>query len=334
MEMAQISVIIPVYQVEAFLHRCVDSVLCQSFQDFELILVDDGSPDRCGSICDEYAAKDSRIHVIHQKNGGLSAARNAGIDWVFANSSSQWLTFIDSDDWVHPDFLQILMDAVVEYGCKLGACGFFRTSGEGFPEENDFRGESFSADDYYCGLASEDSPAPACGKLYHRSLFQTLRYPVGKLHEDEFTTYRAVYDAGKVAVVTKKMYAYFQNPASITQSRWKPGRLDGLQALQEQMDFAREKQNERLLHRATDSFVWSIGHQLQQLSDQGNLNEREQESLKMLRMRLKKILKEGMNGREYPFNRENLLLYEEVYPVKPLWKAMHGVYGLVKKIRG
>ena len=106
--MPEISVIVPVYKVEQFLHRCVESILRQSFYNFELILVDDGSPDSCGDICDAYAAKDNRIHVIHQKNGGLSAARNSGIDYVMAHSDSHWLAFVDSDDWVHPDFLKIL----------------------------------------------------------------------------------------------------------------------------------------------------------------------------------------------------------------------------------
>ena len=86
--MAAISVIVPIYKVEAFLHRCVDSILAQSFSDFDLVLVDDGSPDSCGDICEEYARKDGRIHVIHQKNGGLSAARNTGIDWAQANSGT------------------------------------------------------------------------------------------------------------------------------------------------------------------------------------------------------------------------------------------------------
>ena len=134
--MPQISVIVPVYKVEAFLHRCVDSILCQSFSDFELILVDDGSPDSCGQICEAYAAKDSRIRVIHQKNGGLSAARNTGIDWVMANSGSHWLAFVDSDDWVHPDFLQTLYTAAEQTLSKISACGFFRTEGEDFPEQN------------------------------------------------------------------------------------------------------------------------------------------------------------------------------------------------------
>ena len=110
-QVPKVSVIVPVYKVEAYLHRCVDSVLNQSFSDFELILVDDGSPDNCGAICDEYAQKDSRVHVIHKTNGGLSDARNAGIDWAFANSDSQWLTFIDSDDWVHRDYLKLLLGA-------------------------------------------------------------------------------------------------------------------------------------------------------------------------------------------------------------------------------
>ena len=100
-----ISVIVSVYKVEPYIRQCVDSILAQTFTDFELILVDDGSPDNCGAICDEYAAQDCRVRVIHQENGGLSAARNAGIDWAFANSDSQWLAFVDSDDWVHPDYL-------------------------------------------------------------------------------------------------------------------------------------------------------------------------------------------------------------------------------------
>ena len=129
--MATISVIVPVYKVEPYLHRCVDSILAQSFQDFELILVDDGSPDRCGVICDEYAQKDSRVRVIHQQNGGLSAARNAGIDLVLADSESQWLSFVDSDDWIHPLYLELLERAVRESGADAGACLYTRVDASG-----------------------------------------------------------------------------------------------------------------------------------------------------------------------------------------------------------
>ena len=128
--MPVISVIVPVYNVEKYLHRCVDSILAQTFTDFELILVDDGSPDNCGKICDEYAEKDSRIHVIHKVNGGLSDARNAGIDWAFANSNSEWVTFIDSDDWVDKYYLEYLYNSILTHKTKLAVCNYEKTYGE------------------------------------------------------------------------------------------------------------------------------------------------------------------------------------------------------------
>jgi len=149
--MANISVIVPVYKVEAFLSRCVESILAQTYRDFELILVDDGSPDGCGVLCDGYARRDSRVHVIHQENGGLSAARNTGIDWVFANSVSRWIAFVDSDDWVHPDFLKVLYETAEKTACKLSVCDYFRTAGEDFPVQPDGEARKLSSDDYYCG---------------------------------------------------------------------------------------------------------------------------------------------------------------------------------------
>ena len=148
--MPTISVIVPVYKVEPYIHRCVDSILQQSYRDFELVLVDDGSPDNCGSICDEYASRDSRVHVIHQENGGLSAARNAGIDWVFDNSDSQWITFVDSDDWVHPQMLEKLFDAAMEQNTLISICGFIETTGD-IPCPALEIGESrlWSAEEYY-----------------------------------------------------------------------------------------------------------------------------------------------------------------------------------------
>ena len=125
--MPLVSVIVPVYKVEAYLHRCVDSILNQSYSDLELILVDDGSPDRCGEICDAYAAQDNRVHVIHQENGGLSAARNAGMDWMMAHSDAQWLTFVDSDDWIHRDYLKTLMGMIQRDKTKLAMCLLERT---------------------------------------------------------------------------------------------------------------------------------------------------------------------------------------------------------------
>ena len=186
--MAQISVIVPVYQVEQYLHRCIDSVLQQSFRDFELILVDDGSPDRCGEICDQYAVKDSRIHVIHQKNGGLSVARNAGIEWACANSDSRWLTFLDSDDWIHRDFLRILWDAAQSHNTQIAVCAMSRKSEyePDLPLEN-VSSEAHSAQEVYVryyGMCMS-----ACARLIRKDLLRSLRFPVGKLHEDCYVTH-------------------------------------------------------------------------------------------------------------------------------------------------
>jgi len=120
--MHRISVIIPVYNVEKYLARCIDSVLAQTFADFECILIDDGSPDNSPAICDEYAKKDDRIKVIHQKNGGVSSARNAGLDIA----QGEWVTFIDSDDWIKENMLEILYNNAINNDCKISFCGYER----------------------------------------------------------------------------------------------------------------------------------------------------------------------------------------------------------------
>ena len=308
--MPEISVIVPVYKVEPFIHRCVESILLQSFYDFELILVDDGSPDNCGAICDAYAASDNRIHVIHQKNGGLSAARNTGIDYVMAHSHSHWLAFVDSDDWVHPDFLKVLYSTAEQTLCKISACGFFRTEGEAFPEIQDDSVLCLSADDYYCGQVHGGVTAVAWNKLYHKSLFQDLRYPEGKLHEDEFTTYRAVYETGKVGVTPAQLYAYYQNPEGIMRSEWNPRRMHVLEAFEQQIAFAREKGNDRLLRKTAEQYIYSTYEHLQNAQVVYR---------KELRRKLRIALKLGRECGCFPGNRKNTWAYEAAYPCKPFW---------------
>ena len=259
--MPQISVIVPVYNVEQYLKRCVDSILEQTFTDFELILVDDGSPDNCGAICDEYAQKDSRIHVIHQKNGGLSAARNAGIDWVFANSDSQWLTFVDSDDWIHPQMMEILLDMVQSSGKKISVCGYQETAEMAFLEEVPKPVSALWApEDFF--VECNTNAVIACGKLYHRSCFDMIRYPLGKIHEDEFTTYLLLFEQQQITVTDASLYYYFQNTAGITKSRWSPKRLDAWQAYDEQISFFKKLDNKRLAKFCYRKYLWNAGGQL------------------------------------------------------------------------
>ena len=234
--MPKISVIVPVYRVEKYIYRCVDSILGQTFTDFELILVDDGSPDNCGTICDEYAERDSRVMVIHQENCGLSAARNAGIDWAFAYSDSEWLSFVDSDDWVHPEYLERLLDVAVVNNVDVSVCGYVQTEGE-VPEiiGSDIESRILSPEAFF--VENSVNATIAWGKLYRKECFLTIRYPVGKIHEDEFTTHRVLFLHERIAVIGMPLYMYFQNVQGITKSGWSLKRLDALDAFIDQLVF-------------------------------------------------------------------------------------------------
>lgn len=236
--MAKISIIVPVYKVEPYLRKCVDSILNQTFRDFELILVDDGSPDNCGKICDEYAAADGRVKVIHQQNGGLSAARNAGIDWVFANSDSEYITFIDSDDWVERDFLMTL-----EQGASLSdevvctSCARVDESNVRKVRYPDRGWQVLSPEEYW--VQYDVLVVISCGKLFRRSLFAKVRFPVGRIHEDVFTTHQLVFQCKRIAFRQIATYNYFIRGESITKAQWTPRRLDALTAYEAQCEYFR-----------------------------------------------------------------------------------------------
>lgn len=244
--MSQISIIVPVYNVERYISRCIDSILVQSYDDFELILVDDGSSDSCGKICDEYAETDNRVIVIHQENAGLSAARNAGIDWAFRHSDSQWISFIDSDDWVHKEYLSCLFNAACDHNAAVSVCNFYKTNGE-TPEsdQNSLISQLWPVERLF--VEYNIVATVAWGKLYKKSFFDSIRYPVGKIHEDEFVTYQILFRNEQIAVVMEALYMYYQNPLSIMHSKWSTRRLDILEALEERIDFFDALNNEKML---------------------------------------------------------------------------------------
>lgn len=323
--MATISVIVPVYKVEAYLHRCVDSILGQTFTDFELILVDDGSPDDCPVICDEYAGKDSRVHVIHLENGGPSAARNAGIDWAFANSDSQWLTFVDSDDWIHPEMLERLLNAAVESNVAVSICGYAETTGEE-PEihAEDLIPEIWSPEDFF--IEHNVNVAVAWGKLYRRECFRIIRYPVGKIHEDEFTTYQVLFQLNKVAVIPGQMYWYFQNQHGIMKSPWTPKRLSALEAHKEQIEFFENLNFDRARLRSAKALIWQIKSQIDVLTQ---LQPKEKNHILSLRKSLRHELRQYRKELSLsPATTSDL--YEAAYPrlMKLFWICKAGLMKL------
>ena len=210
-----ISVIVPIYNVEKYLNKCVDSIINQTYKNLEIILVDDGSPDNCPQICDEYAKKDKRIKVIHKENGGLSDSRNVGIQ----EAKGEYIGFIDSDDYIDSEMYEYLYNLIEKYSADISNCGH-RDVGlvneEGPLPEDEIVLNSKEA----LELLSRDTWIKnfAVNKLYKKSLFidNNIEYPVGKIMEDILTTYRLIEKANIIAVGNKNYYNYLKRDNSIT----------------------------------------------------------------------------------------------------------------------
>ncbi len=215
----RISVIVPAYRVENYLPGCLDSILNQSFRDLEVILVDDGSPDRCGEICDEYAGKDERIRVIHKENGGLSSARNAGLEIA----RGEYVAFVDSDDTVTPDCYEKLFRCVEKYGADLVCAGRWDVSqrtGERTPGLCPEKEEIVSGTELTRRIFTwENLDSAAWDKLYRRDLLDGICYPLGVWSEDVPTTYRIALRAKKAVLCPERVYCYLHREGSITYSR-------------------------------------------------------------------------------------------------------------------
>ena len=213
--MPLISVIVPVYKVEKYIRKCVDSILAQTFTDFELWLVDDGSPDNCGAVCDEYAQNDSRIKVIHKKNGGLSDARNAALDVM----QGKYVFFVDSDDWISKDALEIMYNALERTGAAVATGNIVSVYEDGTekvlyaPTQKE---QLLVGEDLLTTLLRPN----ACNRLYAAELFRNLRYPVGKLYEDLFTYHKILAQIDSMVLVGKKTYYYLIRSGSIMHSEY------------------------------------------------------------------------------------------------------------------
>lgn len=250
-----ISVIIPVYQVEPYLRRAVDSVLGQTYRNLDIILVDDGSPDRCPKICDEYAAREARVRVVHKKNGGLSDARNAGLDVA----GGDYIAFLDSDDYYAPCFIEVLYNALIRSHARVALCRYevtgpgsgglspdfdraYRQWKDGKAEESVYTGEELLANQYDAICQDATYFIVSWNKLYEASLWKDIRFPKGRIHEDEATTYKLLERAGRGVYVRLGLYAYFSAAGSITRDRFSVKRLDWVQALTDRILYFEQKQ--------------------------------------------------------------------------------------------
>ena len=215
-----ISVIVPIYKVENYLDKCIRSILAQSYKEFELLLVDDGSPDKCGEMCDTWASRDNRIRVIHKDNGGLSDARNAGIQ----QASGEYICFVDSDDWIAEDMLETLHELAIHSGADMSCCNFIKVNEQGNQVEELAKITSgvYTQDEYWDMRFKANVKIyfdVAWNKLYRRELFSSVKYPFGKIHEDVLVIHKIVCQCHKIAITEYVGYYYLIRDNSIMRSK-------------------------------------------------------------------------------------------------------------------
>lgn len=256
--MPLISIIVPVYNLELYIKKCIDSILAQTFTNFEVIVVNDGSTDNSGDICDEYAQKDNRVVVVHKKNDGLSSARNTGIKI----SRGKYLGFVDGDDWIYDDMYEKLYTLSNQNNCDIAICNIYREiKGEvNYIERAKLIKEMDNIEamrQLFKGILYRFS---VCNKLYKKSCFRGIEFPEGRLHEDLSTTYKLFSNANKVVFTNYTGYIYVKRENSILNSRYNPKRLESFIAWNEILSFMNIKYPQ-LSEEYYSCFVyWCIDH--------------------------------------------------------------------------
>ncbi len=251
-----ISVIVPVYKVEKYLDRCVASITVQTYENLEVILVDDGSPDCCGQLCDDWAQKDARIKVVHKENGGLSSARNAGV----AAATGAYVGFVDSDDYIHPEMYEKLYGALAETGADVSIC-----SCDYIDEETDepdlkmreispLKAEVLTRKQAYEKISriviGYGFYVTAWNKLYPRHIFDELQFKEGFIHEDEFFVHHLFARCDRIATIPDALYMYIQRSGSITKRKATIKSLHGVYAYYDRYQFLRKKGERQMARRS------------------------------------------------------------------------------------
>ncbi|PMC81597.1 glycosyl transferase family 2 [Anaerococcus hydrogenalis] len=233
----KISVIVPIYKVEKYLDRCVKSLINQTYKNVEIILVDDGSPDNCPEMCDDYAIKDSRIKVIHKENGGLSDARNVGIE----KSTGSYIAFVDSDDWVKKIFIEELYNNIKKENADISIIGYTLIWDSGkkitYGDNNDYF--VYNQEDAIKELLKQKKfQCMVCQKMYKREIFNEIKFPVGEIYEDVAVSLPTFLKANKVVFSGKPMYFYYQREDSIVNEKFNENKLFFLDCCKEIIDYS------------------------------------------------------------------------------------------------
>ncbi len=234
-----VSIILPIYKVESYLERCIESVRRQTYQNIEIILVDDGSPDNCGRICDSYAKQDERIIVIHKENGGLSDARNVGIQ----KATGKYITLVDSDDYIEEDYVEFLYKLIQENNAQISICSHtvLYENGTILPKSTHENSVLDAKTVLERILYDEGIDLSAWAKMYDKKLFEKVQYPKGRLFEDAATTYLLIDQCSKIAIGSESKYRYMIRNNSITSADFSPKKMQLITSTKEMSDYVKEK---------------------------------------------------------------------------------------------
>lgn len=263
-----VSVIVPVYNVEKYLNKCLDSLLVQSYADIEILLIDDGSTDNSGEICDIYANRNDNIKVIHKENGGLSDARNKGLDMA----TGQWITFVDSDDYVTPDYVETLLSLVLKNNADISIATYTYVSEKSRSRatgEVDVMNSKIAIKRM---LMDDGFDMGAWSKMYRAEYFKKIRFPKGKLFEDSLVTYQLIAESSKVAFESKSIYFYINRSDSIINSQFTNRKFDLLEMTDKAMNFIIKKYPELELYTQR-RVLWSRFSTLNQILTSSNRKE-------------------------------------------------------------
>ncbi len=236
-DMPLISVIVPVYNVEKYLDACIESIVNQTYKELEIILVDDGSPDKCPQMCDEWAKKDSRIKVIHKENGGQGEARNFGMEIA----GGEYIGFVDSDDIIRPEMYETMLKEISEHNADMLQCAMFRYSEfplEKFPDKgSDISVRVFSNEEAVKHLITDEMITSTCPSVLIKSrIAKNVKFDLGMINEDVMWIYRALRDSEKIAISSEKLYGYYQRDGSTMNCVYTERKFDALKALRMRAD--------------------------------------------------------------------------------------------------
>ena len=332
--MELISIILPIYNVEKYLNRAINSVVVQTYKKLEIILIDDGSTDKSSDICDEWKRKDARIQVVHQSNRGLSGARNRGIQ----EAKGKYIFLLDSDDYVSENVIEILYNQIINNNVDLAMCGFIKGMEEHYQFGNNdlLKAEIINGETAITRIYKDDvnalKYASACAKLYKRELFDGVEYPEGKLFEDMYTTHKILFKCNKIAVVNLDLVYYYQRQSSIMNTSYNIKKLDYLQALQERCIFFEANNLKELAKIAYEELMHALIWEYSRTRDILHNKKATQQIVKQYR----NYYKLGYSSKRFPHENSTFLFCFNLCPelINIYWKLTGKFKTVLNKMKG